>query len=97
MSQSQSLEFHSAMENFSVMFPDMVSRTRLCVSTKHRNAFDSLENFLTHNFQFSFDIEQDSEVIEEILRCNRGSVERTIDQLLSISSDNQVSLSFFYS
>lgn len=33
---------------------------------------------------------QDSEVIEEILRCNRGSVERTIDQLLSITSDNQV-------
>lgn len=29
-------------------------------------------------------------MIEEILRINRGSVEKTIDQLLSISGDTQV-------
>lgn len=51
-----------------------------------------MRSILTHNPSISFDREQDSEVIEEILRCNRGSIERTIDQLLSISSDNQVSL-----
>ncbi|CRL04438.1 CLUMA_CG017523, isoform A [Clunio marinus] len=33
--------------------------------------------------------DMDSDVIEEILRCNHGSVERTIDQLLAIASDNQ--------
>lgn len=47
------------------------------------------------SFFHSLTFEQDSEVIEEILRCNRGSVERTIDQLLSISSDNQVISTFF--
>jgi CUE domain len=37
---------------------------------------------------------QDSDVIEEILRINRGSVERTIDQLLAIAGDNQVNNSW---
>lgn len=32
----------------------------------------------------------DRDVIEAILRCNKGAVDATIDQLLSMSVDNQV-------
>lgn len=34
--------------------------------------------------------EMDKDVIEEVLRANQGTVDTTIDQLLSMSTDNQV-------
>lgn len=35
--------------------------------------------------------EMDKEVIEAVLRANQGAVDATIDQLLAMSTDNQVS------
>lgn len=35
--------------------------------------------------------DMDVEVIEAILRSNKGAVDATIDQLLAMSTDNQVS------
>lgn len=35
--------------------------------------------------------DMDSDVIEAILRANQGAVDATIDQLLQMSTDNQVS------
>lgn len=35
--------------------------------------------------------EVEVDVIEAILRCNKGAVDATIDQLLAMSTDNQVS------
>lgn len=34
--------------------------------------------------------DMDSDVIEAILRANQGAVDATIDQLLQMSTDNQV-------
>lgn len=34
--------------------------------------------------------EMDKEVIEAVLRANQGAVDATIDQLLAMSTDNQV-------
>uniref|UniRef100_A0A2L2YLU2 CUE domain-containing protein 1 n=1 Tax=Parasteatoda tepidariorum TaxID=114398 RepID=A0A2L2YLU2_PARTP len=48
------LEFHQAMADFKVMFPEM-----------------------------------DEDVIEVVLRANNGAVDATIDQLLSMSTDNE--------
>lgn len=39
--------------------------------------------------------DMDSEVIEAILRCNNGAVDATIDQLLAMSTDNQVRIACF--
>lgn len=75
---SNSIEFQSAMNDFKIMFPDMV-----------RKLFQNFSLYYENTLIFII-LTKDSEVIEEILRCNRGSVERTIDQLLSITSDNQV-------
>lgn len=36
--------------------------------------------------------EMDKEVIEAVLRANQGAVDATIDQLLAMSTDNQVIL-----
>lgn len=36
--------------------------------------------------------EMDKEVIEAVLRANQGAVDATIDQLLAMSTDNQVCL-----
>lgn len=38
--------------------------------------------------------DMDVDVIEAILRCNKGAVDATIDQLLAMSIDNQVSVDF---
>lgn len=40
--------------------------------------------------------DMDVEVIEAILRCNKGAVDATIDQLLAMSTDNQVSSVFIF-
>lgn len=48
------LEFHQAMTDFKIMFPEM-----------------------------------DEDVIEVVLRSNNGAVDATIDQLLSMSTDNE--------
>lgn len=39
--------------------------------------------------------DMDVEVIEVILRSNKGAVDATIDQLLAMSTDNQVSHEVF--
>lgn len=64
MSQNNSLEYKSAMQNFLSMFPEIVK-------------------FLTYFLTYHFNNKQtlffkDSELIEEILRLNQGSVEKTI-------------------
>lgn len=40
--------------------------------------------------------EMDKEVIEAVLRANQGAVDATIDQLLAMSTDNQVSYTLIY-
>lgn len=37
--------------------------------------------------------DMDKEVIEAVLRANQGAVDATIDQLLAMSTDNQVAVS----
>lgn len=39
--------------------------------------------------------EMDKEVIEAVLRANQGAVDATIDQLLAMSTDNQVCLTTY--
>lgn len=39
--------------------------------------------------------EMDKEVIEAVLRANQGAVDATIDQLLAMSTDNQVCLTIY--
>lgn len=39
--------------------------------------------------------DMDRDVIEAVLRANQGAVDATIDQLLQMSTDNQVSLICF--
>lgn len=36
--------------------------------------------------------EMDRDVIEAVLRANQGAVDSTIDQLLAMSTDNQVNI-----
>lgn len=40
--------------------------------------------------------DMDRDVIEAVLRCNKGAVDATIDQLLAMSTDNQVSIHNMY-
>lgn len=40
--------------------------------------------------------EMDTDVIEAVLRSNSGAVDATIDALLTMSTDNEVILCFFF-
>lgn len=97
MSTTHQLEFNNAMTDFKIMFPDMVSNEHFERDYLiNKNTIFLLFMFYFNNMFVYFVAKlQESEVIEAILRINKGSVESTIDALLSISQDNQVNKNKF--